>query len=462
MKELILLSGLGILSLVAEILNVRRLIYPMIILGLLITIGFCIQDFGLNENVYGMLVLDKLPLLFIILSTVIAVFWFVMAKKYFTSDHYISDHFSLVLFSLVGVFLLTSYIHLSMLFLGIEILSIPVYILAGSDKRNIYSNEASFKYFLLGAFASGFLLLGITFLYGALGSFDIRQLVTSSIGQYGISQQLMVIGVLLILVAFAFKMSAVPFHFWAPDVYTGAPTSITAFMATIVKIGAVAGFYRLFSLLLSFYSYYADILVMIAILSIVVGNIIAATQNNVKRMLAYSSIGHAGFIILGIATLTELRSYVTGGITWYYLASYALSSLLAFWVLIIVSNTSKSEGIAVFNGLIKRSPFLAIVMSVAILSMAGIPPLSGFFAKYFILFNVIQDSRIIIAVIAILASLIGVYYYFKIIIAMFSASDNQEFAIDIPTFHKFALAILALAIIILGLVPDFIFHVIIR
>jgi NADH-quinone oxidoreductase subunit N len=157
---------------------------------------------------------------------------------------------------MVGVFILTSYTHLVMLFLGVEILSIPVYVLAGSDKRNLYSNEAAFKYFLLGAFASGFLLLGITFVYGAIGSFNIVQVASSAMTPYGISQQLFVGRILINLFAMAFKMSAVPFHFWAPDVYSGAPTVITAYMSTIVKIGAIAGFYRLFSVVLHSTSQY--------------------------------------------------------------------------------------------------------------------------------------------------------------------------------------------------------------
>ena len=320
MKELILLSGLGVLSLIAEILNVRKLIYPLVIIGLLLNIGFCINDFGSNENVYGMLILDRVPLVFTILLSFIAILWFTMANHFFEDETNISDHFSLVLFSMVGVFVLTSYTHLVMLFLGIEILSIPVYVLAGSEKRNIYSNEAAFKYFLLGAFASGFLLLGITFLYGALGSFNIIQIASTAMTQFGISAPLLVIGTLLILFALAFKMSAAPFHFWAPDVYDGAPTVITAYMATVVKIGAVAGFYRLFSIILSFYPEYVTILIIIALLTIIIGNTLAATQSSIKRLLAYSSIGHAGFIILGIAALTPSTPYVT----WFYL----LASLL--------------------------------------------------------------------------------------------------------------------------------------
>lgn len=461
MKELLLLSGLGILSLVAEILNARKLIYPLVILGLLMNIGLCIHDFGRSESIYGMMVLDNIALAFTILFSFIAVLWFLMAKNFFKDDTNLSDHFSLVLFAIVGVFILTSYTHMVMLFLGVEILSIPIYVLAGSDKRNIHSNEAAFKYFLLGAFASAFLLLGITFVYGALGSFNIVQIASGAMSTYGLSLPLLIVGILLILFAMAFKMSAVPFHFWAPDVYTGAPTIVTAFMSTIVKIGAVVGFYRLFSIVLTFYPQYVRLLLIIAVMSILIGNIIAASQSNIKRMLAYSGIGHVGFVVLGITMLSASTPYVT----WYYLAAYTLAGLAAFWVLIIIADKDNNVDISAFNGLVKRNPLLAGTMTIALLSMAGIPPLAGFFAKYFILINVIDKGFMLIAIIAILASLIGVYYYFRIIIAMFThttQTDNVVKKIDIQFMSKLGLGIISLLLLLLGIMPDYIFSFIFR
>lgn len=458
MKELLLLSSLGIFALIAEILSVRKLIYPLVIIGLLVNIGFCWVDLGKNEKIYGMMVIDTVPLAFTMLSSFIAILWFTMARNFFTDETNLTDHFSLVLFSLVGVFILTSYTHLAMLFLGVEILSIPVYVLAGSNKRSLYSNESAFKYFLLGSFASGFLLLGITFVYGAIGSFSIIQIAASAMAPAIISNQLLMIGLLLILFAMAFKMSAVPFHFWAPDVYTGAPTVITAYMATIVKIGAIAGFFRLFSIVISFYNIYTDVLLLIGVLTIVVGNVIAASQSNTKRLLAYSSIGHAGFLILGITMMSPSTSYIT----WYYLFSYALASMAAFWVLLIVSTQENSEDIFIFNGLVKRNPVLAGTMTIALLSMAGIPPLSGFFAKYFVLVNVLVNGKVWIGVIAILASLIGVYYYFKIIIAMFTGTDELAPAIQLSFFTKMVLILISILTLAIGVLPDLLFRVIFR
>lgn len=462
MKELLLLSGLGIFALIAEIINARKLIYPLVLIGLFLNIGLCFHDLGSNESIYGMLRLDNSALAFIILFSVIALIWFVMAKNYFTDETNISDHFSLVLFSLVGVFILSSYTHLAMLFLGVEILSIPVYVLAGSDKRNVYSNEAAFKYFLLGAFASGFLLLGIVFVYGGVGNFYITQIAATSMLPFGLSESLLATGFVLILFAFAFKMSAVPFHFWAPDVYTGAPTSITAYMSTIVKIGAIAGFYRLYIGVIAlygnydFFNSYIFIFLIISILTIIIGNVIAATQSNVKRLLAYSSIGHAGFIILGIA----MKSPSVNFTTWYYLLAYCLANLLTFWVLLVVSSKDNAEDISVFNGLVKRNPILAGSMALGLLSMAGIPPLGGFFAKYFVLMDVIGRGYLLIAVIAILASLIGVYYYFRIIIAMFSKNAIHSTTIEIGSFTKLLLLLVSILLLVIGIAPDFVFNLI--
>ena len=337
MKELLLLSSLGIFALLAEMINARKIIFPAVIAGLCLNIFFCLNDImaGNNENIFNMLLLDKIPLVFTLLLSVLAIFWFVMSKNNFKDETNLSDHFALVLFSMVGVFLLTSYTHMSMLFLGVEILSIPVYVLAGSDKRNTYSNEAAFKYFLLGAFASGFLLLGITFVYGGTGSFNTLQIASSSVLGAGVSKQLLTIGLLLILFAMAFKVSAVPFHFWTPDVYTGAPTVVTAYMSTIVKLGALAGFYRLFSIVLVFdATTFTTTLIIISVLTIVVGNVIAASQSNTKRLLAFSSIGHAGFVLLANTMLSPSTPYVV----WYYLTAYTLSSMAAFWVLIKLDN----------------------------------------------------------------------------------------------------------------------------
>jgi NADH-quinone oxidoreductase subunit N len=449
MSELLTLTGLGLFSMLAEMFNIRKAIYPVVLIGLAALLGFCYLDWNTNLTHYAMMRTDNYSLAFTGVIGATALLWFLMSKSYFEDETNMSDHFSLVLFALVGAFCLTSYTNLVMLFVGVEVLSIPLYVLVGSRKRDIASNEASFKYFLMGAFASAFLLFGMTFLYGAVGSFDI-----DAIGVYlqANSQPsgLFIVGILLILIALAFKVSAAPFHFWAPDVYQGAPTVITTFMATIVKTAAIAGFFRLFS-----HSFqgaegrYADALWAMAALTMVVGNITAAIQTNVKRMLAFSSVGHAGFMLIAILVMSKTSAQTI----LYYTAAYSASSLAAFLVLYLIGSVNEGQNnIENFNGLVKRNPLMAGTMTMALLSMAGIPPLAGFFAKYFIFIEAINNFQGLV-IIGILSSLVGVYYYFKIIIAMFFGEKGNQPLFSLTPIHKFLLIILNLIIIGLGILP---------
>ena len=449
MKELLLLSGLGVLSLIAEILSIRKLIYPLVIIGLLVNIGFCVNDFGNNENIYGMMMLDRTPLVFTILFSFIAILWFTMANHYFEDETNLSDHFSLVLFSMVGVFILTSYTHMVMLFLGVEILSIPVYVLAGSDKRNIFSNEAAFKYFLLGSFASGFLLLGIAFIYGALGSFNIIQIASMSMSPYGVSQQLLIIGTVLIIFALAFKMSAAPFHFWAPDVYDGSPSVFSSFMMTIVK---AAGFIALINLFYikadSLAQLWKILLFIVIIVTLVVGNITAIFQQSVKRMMAYSSIAQAGFMLFALYAINDVSKE---GILLYAVA-YTLATVGIFAILVKIEDYTL-EG---YNGLAKTQPMLAFVNAIFVFSLAGIPLTAGFFAKYYMLAAVIKtggNAGIVLVIIGVIFAAVSVYYYFKILQAMYFNEGDAKVN-NVSAGFKYGLFLLALTIIFIGIFPD--------
>ena len=258
----------------------------------------------------------------------------------------------------------------------------------------------------------------------------------------------------MILIAMAFKVGAVPFHFWTPDVYQGAPTLITAFMATIVKTVAFAAFFRLF--IHSFagaQSHFSDILWAIAALTILLGNLGAVMQNDVKRTFAYSSIGHAGFMMIGVLVLNNNADQAI----LYYAAAYSSATLAAFMVLHLVSTANGGNtSIASFNGLVKREPLLAGTMTLALLSMSGIPPLSGFFAKYSIFINAMSNGFVALTIIGILGSLIGVYYYFKILIAMFVGEASDKSAIQLTTAQKALLIAFNLIIILLGLMPQWV------
>src|SRR5687768_11813563 len=291
MNAVYLLSGLGFISLLSEIFNFRRILFPIVLTGLAACSVLLVLDWNSSISYFSnMLTFDNYAIAFSVAISIIALLWFMMSKDYFENNTHVTDHFALVLFSLVGAVFMVSFSNLAMLFLGIEILSISLYILAGSKMNDLFSNEASFKYFLMGSFATGFLLFGIALIYGVTASFEL-QVIASKISEgTGERTSWLYMGILMLIVGLAFKISAVPFHFWAPDVYEGSPTVVTAFMSTIVKIAAFAGFYRLFATCFASVSHeWVNIVQVIAVLTLLVSNITAVYQNSVKRMLAFSS-----------------------------------------------------------------------------------------------------------------------------------------------------------------------------
>lgn len=450
MKSLLLLSGLGALSLLAEIINLKKLLLPIIWLGLIATAVVAGLDWNTNKvYFYDMMTFDNFAVGFTVLISVVALLWFLMSNSYLNEETNITDQTAIILFTLAGAVVMTSYSNLSMLFIGIEILSISLYVLAASNKKDRRSNEAGFKYFLMGSFASGFLLFGIALVYGATGTFNLlemRTYIASGVALPGFFY----VGVILILLAMLFKISAAPFHFWAPDVYEGAPTTITAFMSTIVKTAAFAAIYRLFSTSFVSLDYvWVNIVIVLAGLTLAVGNITAVFQTNVKRMLAYSSIAHAGYMLLALAALTSTSS----GSILFYTSAYSFASISAFVVLMNVFKAKGSYDISAFNGLSKSNPFLAFTMAVSMLSLAGIPPFAGFFAKYFIFTTAISSDMIWLVLVAVLASLVGVYYYFKVIIAMYFGKADSVSTFNVSQLNKALLVICLLITIALGIFP---------
>jgi NADH-quinone oxidoreductase subunit N len=458
MNAVYVLSGLGIFSLIAEILNFRKILFPVVILGLLASASLLVFDWGTSADYYSnMLKFDNYALAFSAAISVIAMLWFLMSRDYFQNNTHVTDHFALVLFALVGAVFMVSYSNLAMLFLGLEILSISLYILAGSKMTDIFSNEASFKYFLMGSFATGFLLFGIALIYGVTGSFDIFVIANKVLTPNSETNALLYTGVLMMLVGLAFKISAVPFHFWAPDVYEGAPTVVTAFMSTIVKIAAFAAFFRLFyTAFKPVAPQWVDVAQVLTILTLIVSNVTAVYQHSVKRILAYSSIAHAGYMLITLVALSEVSS----GAILYYVISYSVASIAAFTVLHNVAFENENAIVDSFNGLAKRNPFLAFTMAVALLSLAGIPPLAGFFAKYYIFTVAFQSGYTGLIFLAIITSLIGIYYYFRIIIAMYLKTSDNNTTIEVPVLNQILLVICLILSVVLGIVPDVIFNLI--
>jgi NADH-quinone oxidoreductase subunit N len=332
---------------------------------------------------------------------------------------------------------------LLILFLGVEIISIPLYILTGSDKRNLKSNEASLKYFLLGAFSTGLMLMGITFIYGSTGSFRIDSITTPG-STPGV---LLVAGVLLLMFSMAFKVSAAPFHFWTPDVYDGAPTVFTSFMATIVKVAAFFAFLRLFSQAFGeIHDTWKFILAILTALTLFIGNITAVFQQSVKRMLAYSSIAQAGFMLLAILSL---NNYSSEGIL-LYAAAYSLSTIGLFAILVKMKDYT-FDG---FNGFARHQPWLAASAVVFLLSLAGIPLTAGFLAKFYMLKALVQAGGFQwLVILAVLMAAVSVYYYFRVIQAMYF-KEGEAPSMEISTSFKWVIAVVAILVIILGVYPQ--------
>ena len=362
----------------------------------------------------------------------------------------VSEYFALIFFILCGVALISTFNSLLMLFIGIEIVSIPLYILTGSDKRNLKSNEAALKYFLMGAFSTGIMLLGIAFLYGgsASGSFYIDNIISGNAPM----PAMIAAGLVLLLVSMSYKVSAAPFHFWTPDVYDGAPTVFTSFMATIVKAAAFFAFVRLFENAFgSMHTQWQTLIVILIAATLLIGNLTAVFQQSVKRMLAYSSIAQAGFMLFSLFALNNLAKE---GLV-LYAAAYSLASIGIFAILIKM----KDYTIDGFNGLGKAHPLLAVTATVFLLSLTGIPLTAGFQSKFFMLMAAVQTGHHIwLVIFAVLCAAISAYYYFRIIQAMFfkdAAADAVILADDITPAFKILLVITAALIIVLGLFPHF-------
>lgn len=449
MNSLYVICGLGLISLIAELANFKKQLIPIFIVGILAAIGLAVMDWGTSLHYFSdMAIFDNVALSFSILICATAAFWFLIANDYFHTETHITDQAALVIFVMAGGVIMASFNNMAMLFLGIEILSLSLYALAGSRKLNLFSNEAAFKYFLMGSFATGFLLMGIALVYGATGQFHLDK-IAASIAVQPELPGFFYAGVILIIVGMAFKISAVPFHFWAPDVYEGAPTLITSLMATVVKTAAFAAFFRMV-----WYCFPAVEqtwllpLQVITVATLVLANVTAVFQSKVKRMLAYSSVGHAGYILLALTT----GGTSSAGTIFFYLAAYSAATLIAFAILNRLElATNFAEGS--FNGLFKKSPFLAVAMTVSLLSMAGIPPLAGFFGKYLVFVQAISQGYVGLVVVAVITSLIGVYYYFGVIISMFF-KEPAGGEIQVSSGLKLILSLLVLVLLAMGILPD--------
>ena len=452
MNALIALAALAVLSLASEISGFKRYTPALVVVGLLAVLGLNFADWNTDLTYYHkMMWYDNFAIAFTGVMTCSALLIMLLVPRFYeTIETNRSESYAQMLFLLAGGVVMVSYGNLSMLFLGVEILSIASYILAGSDKRNLYGNEASIKYFLMGAFSSAFLLLGIALIYAASASFDLVQ-IAAYVAKGNISGY-MYIGILMTIIAMAFKVSAAPFHFWAPDVYDGSPTIVTLTMSTVVKVAAFGAMARLFSYaLLPVMPTFSGILWIIIALTIAIGSMGAVFQTSFKRLLAYSGVANAGYLLLGVIVAQKTANSAL----LYYAAAYNIATITSFVAMLLLSYKFDDDEITNFKGLAKKQPLLAIAVTIAMLSLAGIPPTAGFFGKYYLFTQAIQAGYTGLVVIAILGSLISVLYYFRVIINMYAPEDSsKEILFDMPLAYKIVLIITTALTALLGLFPD--------
>lgn len=449
MNTLIAIIGLGVLCLLFEIFNLRKAIVPITIIGLLGVLALTISEFNSTESYYNnMIVVSKFSASFSCLFIILTIFLVALGHDFYENHQSkISDFIAIKVFLLAGAVAMVSFGNLAMFFLGIEVLSIALYILAASDRMNLKSNEAGMKYFLMGSFASGIILFGICLIYGAMGSFDVVEI--STLSQSAELPIWFPIGIVLVTIGMLFKVAAVPFHFWAPDVYEGSPALTTALMSTLAKVVAIATLYKLVSVMNADVSEsFKMVVVIISMASMTVGNIMALRQTNVKRMLAFSGISHAGFMLMTLLSLST-----SAGSLLYYTAAYSLSGIAAFCVILYVCKNRDNEDVVNFHGLGKTNPLLAAILTAALLSMAGIPIFAGFFAKLVLFSDTIKAGYLALVIVAVVNSIISVGYYFKLILAMYTKEPNEERK-GAPVII-YAVAIVAIVLnIALGLFPS--------
>jgi NADH-quinone oxidoreductase subunit N len=405
-----------------------------------------------NFPIQDMLRTDNFNLLFITLILGCTLVYFLLnATEIEKVGEHVGEYYALIFFILSGIAIVSTFNTLLMLFIGIEIISIPLYILTSSDKRNLKSNEAALKYFLMGAFSTGIMLMGIAFLYGGTpnATFYIHLLQLGT----GTLPVLVAVGLLLLLVSMSFKVSAAPFHFWTPDVYDGAPTVFTSFMSTMVKAAGFFAFLRLFTNAFgALQAQWQTLVLIITVATLVIGNITAVFQQSVKRMLSYSSIAQAGFMLLAIFAInTKARE----GILLYSVA-YSLATIGMFGVL----TKMKDYTIDGFNGLAKTQPLMAFAATVCLLSLTGVPLTAGFQSKFFMLMAAVENGQHFwLVIVAVLLAAVSAYYYFKIIQAIYfkeSETDSIVFEGTVTSPFKWMLLVIVALILMVGIYPEII------
>ncbi len=451
MSVLIIIFFTAVFALFAGVFEQGKYSRYIGILGLLLAfyVSFLpeISFFDQYKNMYEY---SANAALFTKISLVITLLIFFLGGFAFSNHRsHQSELYALMLFSLCGGFVLFGFQNLVTLFLGIEILSIPLYVLAGSNKTDLRSNEAAIKYFLMGAFATGFLLFGIALVYGSASSFDLYTIHIFSVEHP--TDLMFTMGAVLIFCALAFKISLAPFHMWSPDVYQGAPSLITTFMMSVVKISAFGAFFRMMSIGFSGISAeWINILGVLIIITLLLSNVMGLAQSNAKRMLAYSSVSHVGYLALIFYGTNTMSVYTLS----FYLFAYSLATIGVMMCLIWVEKVKRETSFDAFRGLVHSEPLLAIATALSMLSMAGIPLTAGFMAKFGIFSQAIKSSPFLV-LIAVLGSAISIAYYLRLIMVMFFPKESTFKTLEkVSVTYNILAAFIIIALLALGIFPD--------
>jgi len=457
MPEIILSCVAMVLLLVNVFVSGKNKAYLgyLSLIGIAVAAVSVVNGWGPSVSAFeGTVVQDNFATFFKMIFLISAALAILISDKYMAQEE--CNHgelYPLMLFATVGMMLMASGTDLMVIFLGLELLSVCLYVLAGFNRNNLKSNEAGLKYFLLGAFSTGFLLYGMALTYGATGSTKIQVISGYVMENPGVAANpIFVVGMLLIAVGFSFKIAAAPFHMWTPDVYEGAPTPMTAFMSAGPKAAGFAAFIRVmifaFPMLMAEWT---ELLWVLAVLTMTIGNIIALSQDNIKRMLAYSSIAHAGYALVGF---TAANAEGAAGIL-FYMLSYAFMNIGAFAVVILIGKKGEKNGnVQDFAGLASKKPLLALIFAVFLFSLAGMPPTAGFIGKFYLFSAAIKSGYLWLAIIGVLNSAASVYYYLRVMVFMYMKDTEETFdwAGATPAI-AICLAVSVGATLIMGVIP---------
>jgi NADH-quinone oxidoreductase subunit N len=449
-------TAAAIAAMIAEAFSVPGERMPIAPLGVIGLAGAALASIALwnhNTSSFGVVAADNFGLFVTAVLIVVGLLSLALSAPTIEREHLPrGEYYALLLFALAGMMLMASATDLLVIFLALEVLSIAVYVMTGIRRDSPVSTEAAFKYFLLGAFSSAFFLYGIAFVYGVTGSTRLDR-IGSAIATQGAATPLTMIAIGLLLVGFAFKVSAVPFHMWTPDAYEGAPPAVTGFMSTGVKAAAFAAFVRVFlSALDPLRASWAAILWPVAAATMIVGTVVGVAQTNVRRMLAYSSIAHGGYLLLALMSGND---YGKGAVL-FYLLTYAVTNLGAFGVIGLLEDYDRAnDKVTDYAGLWHDHPALAALMAMFMLSLGGFPPLAGFIAKWYVFTAAIKAGYTWLAIIGVLTSVVSVFFYLRIVVMMYMTPSGETIARfpAVPKIAGAALVASAIVIFYLGILP---------